>query len=44
MEPLQVESTSKRIGIAEGKFVVSDDVDDCNDEIAEVFGGRIKNG
>lgn len=38
MESLQVESTSKRIGIAEGKFVVLDDFDDYNDEIAEMFG------
>lgn len=36
--PVQVETTSKRIGVAEGKFVVSDDFDDCNDEIAEIFG------
>jgi uncharacterized protein YlzI (FlbEa/FlbD family) len=28
----------RRIGIAEGKFVVPDDIDECNDEIAEMFG------
>lgn len=30
---------SKRIGIAEGRFVVPDDIDTCNDEIAELFYG-----
>ena len=29
---------SKRIGIAKGKFDVPDDIDFCNDEIAEMFG------
>lgn len=38
MRPVQAETTSKRIGIAEGKFVVPDDFDACNDEIAEMFG------
>lgn len=38
MRPVQVETTSKRIGVAEGKFVVLDNFDDCNDEIAEMFG------
>lgn len=37
MKSVQAESASKRIGIAEGKFVVQDDFDDCNDEIAEMF-------
>ena len=37
---VQVESTSKRIGVAEGKFVVPDDFDECNDEIAEMFGEK----
>ena len=40
MRPLQVEATSKRIGVAEGKFVVPDDFDECNDEIAEMFGEK----
>ena len=31
-------NTSKRIGIAKGKFVVPDDIDECNEEIAEMFG------
>ena len=39
MKPMQAGKTaSKRIGIAKGKFVVPDDFDDCNDEIAEMFG------
>ena len=38
MRPIQAVSTSQRIGIAEGKFVVPDDFDACNDEIAEMFG------
>lgn len=29
---------SKRIGIAEGKFTLPDDIDECNDEIARMFG------
>ena len=37
MRPVQ-STISKRIGVAEGKFVVPDDFDDCNDEIAEIFG------
>ena len=30
MRPVQVETTSKRIGVAEGKFVVPDDFEACN--------------
>ncbi len=37
MRPVQMETTSKRIGIAESKFVIPDDYDACNDEIAEIF-------
>lgn len=40
MRPLQVEITSKRIGVAEGKFVVPDDFDACNNEIQEMFGEK----
>ena len=36
MRPVQVEAVSKRIGVAEGKFDVSDDFDDCNNEIKKV--------
>jgi hypothetical protein len=32
------DSESKRIGVAKGKFDVPDDIDECNDEIAEMFG------
>lgn len=38
MKPAQAKTASKRIGVAEGKFVVPDDFDACNDEIAEMFG------
>lgn len=38
MESPKVENTSKRIGVAEGKFVVPDDFDACKDKIAEIFG------
>ena len=34
----ELEDVSKRIGIAKGKFVVPDDIDECNDEIAKMFG------
>ena len=30
--------TSKRLGVAKGKFEVPDDIDFCNDEIADLFG------
>ena len=35
---IEQEDVSKRIGIAEGKFTVPDDFDECNDEIARMFG------
>jgi hypothetical protein len=38
MSPVKTRNDNRRIGIAEGKFVVPDDFDDCNDEIAEMFG------
>lgn len=38
MKPVKVGTTSRRIGVAEGKFVAPDDFDACNDEIAEMFG------
>lgn len=32
-------AASKRtLGIANGKYVIPDDIDGCNDEIAEIFG------
>jgi hypothetical protein len=38
ISPIKDENVNKRIGVAKGKFVVPDDFDDCNDEIAEMFG------
>ena len=35
---LKEQTHSKREGVAKGKFVVPDDIDFCNDEIAELFG------
>lgn len=32
------EVKTKRIGVAKGRFVVPDDIDECNDEIANMFG------
>ena len=40
MKPVQAETKSKRIGVAEGKFVVPDDFDECNDEIAEMSASK----
>jgi prevent-host-death family protein len=37
--PLEAVRTGKRIGIAEGKFVVPDDIDTCNDIIEAMFNG-----
>ena len=34
------ERTAKRIGIAEGKFVVPDNIDLYNKEISAMFGGK----
>ncbi len=34
-------SASKRtLGIADGQYVIPDDIDACNDEIAEMFGAQ----
>ncbi len=33
------QKTEQRIGIATGKFVVPDDIDQYNDEISDIFGG-----
>ncbi len=39
MKPNQnQEVKTKRIGVAKGKFVVPDDIDECNNEIANMFG------
>lgn len=29
-----------KLGVAKGKFIVPDDIDFCNDEIEEIFGGN----
>lgn len=34
----RVMTMAKRIGIAKGKYTIPDDIDECNDEIAEMFG------
>lgn len=33
------QETDQRIGIAKGKFAVPEDIDQYNDEIADMFGG-----
>jgi hypothetical protein len=38
LKPVNVVNEEKRIGIAKGKFVVPDDIDVCNNEIADMFG------
>lgn len=35
---LQEPKKSNRLGVAKGKFDVPDDIDFCNDEIAQMFG------
>lgn len=41
MTLIPVQDTSKRIGIAEGKFSVPDEFDDWDQEIEEMFGGDL---
>ena len=36
--PISNENEHKRIGVAKGEFIVPDDIDECNDEIAKMFG------
>ena len=38
VERMENHKTKSRIGIAKGKFIVPDDIDECNEEIAEMFG------
>jgi hypothetical protein len=38
MASVNKDNDDRRIGIAEGEFIVPDDFDDCNSEIAEMFG------
>lgn len=35
---LSAKQGARRLGVAKGKFDVPDDIDFCNDEIAEMFG------
>ncbi len=37
-KPIKEVDVSKRIGVAKGKYVVPEDIDWCNNEIAEMFG------
>ena len=38
--PIEVLPVGQRIGVAQGKFVVPDDIDANNDEVARLFAGR----
>jgi len=38
--PLPTTPTPIRIGVARGQFVVPDDIDETNDEVAALFGVR----
>ncbi|MCL2831279.1 MAG: type II toxin-antitoxin system prevent-host-death family antitoxin [Betaproteobacteria bacterium] len=38
--PIQASPPQRRIGIAAGKFVVPDDIDQSNAEIARLFSGK----
>lgn len=40
--PLQQRAMGKRIGIAEGKWVIPDDIDQDNDIIADLFEGKAR--
>lgn len=37
-EGLQMRPSKRRIGIADGKYNIPDNIDACNDEIAKMFG------
>lgn len=37
---LTVMEEKRKLGIANGKYSIADDIDECNDEIAEMFGVR----
>ena len=37
-QAVETKAVPKRLGVAKGKFEVPDDIDFCNDEIAEMFG------
>lgn len=37
--PVDVQAVGRRLGVAKGRFVVPDDIDAHNDEVARLFGG-----
>ena len=37
-EDYEEKEFNKRIGIAKGKYILPDNIDECNDEIARMFG------
>ena len=39
--PMDATPTEKRIGVAKGRFVVPDDIDAHNDEVASLFSGKV---
>lgn len=38
MMHLSAPGFKRRLGIANGKYVIPDDIDECNDEVAKMFG------
>jgi prevent-host-death family protein len=38
--PMAVQPTQGRIGVAKGQFVVPEDIDGSNDDVASLFGGE----
>lgn len=40
--PLDTVSSGKRIGVAKGLFVVPDNIDTHNDEVAQLFMGEVR--
>lgn len=39
--PMNAAPSEKRIGVAKGQFVVPDDIDVHNDEVARLFSGKV---
>ncbi len=39
--PIVPADTSRRIGVAKGEFIVPDDIDQCNEEVAKLFTGQL---
>ncbi len=40
LSAVKTADTSQRIGVARGKFIVPDNIDTCNPEIARLFAGE----